>query len=188
MNKGYKNFNGGLADDLDIDRVDDFVNQVSYNPSGLFDFLDDDDIKVNPSLLASENNALDSDGDGIPDMIDVDAGSGTGLPTYTMPLLPTAQDTQEKLEKRRRSGAGLGAFAKGLGQGLGLLQNQQQPLPQQSNVDYNAPAQAGFTKERQNPFIPILIGLIGVGVIFIAIKSTKKGGQDIAVPAPTPAK
>ena len=28
MNKGYKNFNGGLSDDLDIDRVDDFVNQV----------------------------------------------------------------------------------------------------------------------------------------------------------------
>ena len=180
MNKGYKNFNGGLADDLDIDRVDDFVNQVSYNPNGLFDFLDDDDIKVNPSLLASENNALDSDGDGIPDMIDVDAGSGTGL--------PTTSPTQDKLDKRRRSGAGLGAFAKGLGQGLGLLQNQQQPLPQQSNIDYNAPAQAGFTKERQNPLIPILIGLIGVGVIFIAIKSTKKGGQDIAVPAPTPAK
>lgn len=179
MNKGYKNFNGGLADDLDIDRVDDFVNQVSYNPNVLLDFLEQQDIAISP-LQGSSQNPIDSDGDGIPDTIDIDAGSGTGL--------PTTSTTQDKLDKRRRSGAGLGAFAKGLGQGLGLLQNQQQPLPQQSNVDYNAPAQAGFTQERQNPLIPILIGLIGVGVIFIAIKSTKKGGQDIAVPAPTPAK
>ena len=179
MNKGYKNFNGGLADDLDIDRVDDFVNQVSSNPNVLLDFLEQQDIAISP-LQGSSQNPIDSDGDGIPDTIDIDAGSGTGL--------PTTSTTQDKLDKRRRSGAGLGAFAKGLGQGLGLLQNQQQPLPQQSNVDYNAPAQAGFTQERQNPLIPILIGLIGVGVIFIAIKSTKKGGQDIAVPAPTPAK
>lgn len=179
MNKGYKNFNGGLADDLDIDRVDDFVNQVSYNPNVLLDFLEQQDIAISP-LQGSSQNPIDSDGDGIPDTIDIDAGSGTGL--------PTTSTTQDKLDKRRRSGAGLGAFAKGLGQGLGLLQNQQQPLPRQSNIDYNAPAQAGFTQERQNPLIPILIGLIGVGVIFIAIKSTKKGGQDIAVPAPTPAK
>lgn len=170
MNKGYKNFNGGLADDLDIDRVDDFVNQVE-----LLEPLSP--LSVQPLEYDAPEPVLQLPTSPLP-----------STPTYTMPLLPTAQDTQEKLEKRRRSGAGLGAFAKGLGQGLGLLQNQQQPLPQQSNVDYNAPAQAGFTKERQNPFIPILIGLIGVGVIFIAIKSTKKGGQDIAVPAPTPAK
>ena len=182
MNKEFKNFNGVLPDDLDIDRLDDFVNQVSYNPSGLFDFMDefDNDIKVNPSLSGSNNTVLDSDGDGIPDMIDVDAGSGTGL--------PTTSSTQDKLDKRRRSGAGLGAFAQGLGQGLGLLQNPQQPIQQQSDVNSNSTAQAGFTKERQNPWIPILIGLIGVGVIFIAIKSTTKGGQDVAAPTPTPAK
>ena len=160
-------------------RVDDFVNQVSYNPSGLFDFLEDEDIAI-PPLQGSSRNPIDFDGDGIPDTLDIDAGSGTGLPTTTT--------TQDKLNKRRRSGAGLGAFAKGLGQGLGLLQNQQQPIQQQSNVANTSTAQAGFTKERQNPFIPILIGRIGVGVIFIAIKSTKKGGQDMAVPSPNPAK
>ena len=40
MNKDYKNFFGGLDSDVDIDSSKDFVNQATYNPNGIFEFLD----------------------------------------------------------------------------------------------------------------------------------------------------
>ena len=128
MNKGYKNFNGGLSDDLDIDRVDDFVNQVE---------------SFSMDNLLSELGQYGQEGSGVT-AESITTGAGAVQATS-----PEAVKNQALLAKRRNRGKGLGAFAKGLGQGLGLLQNQQQPLPQQSNIDYNAPTQAGFTKERQ---------------------------------------
>jgi hypothetical protein len=176
MRKEYKNFMGdrsSMSVDLDLERTDDFVNQVTYNTDDLFDFLDDDDIKITP--LGTSNGVLDSDGDGIPDMIDIPAGSGTGKPTTT-PSAPAP---------RANKGKGLGAFASGLTKGLGLINRGATPPPP---VGDSQPVTdtAGFTNEGRNMVIPLLVGGIAILVVFLAISGMKKSGGSPQVSVSTP--
>jgi hypothetical protein len=170
MNKEYKNFFGGLDADVDIDSSKDFVNQVTYNPNEIFDFLDGSE--ADDGGGAGGINFPDADGDGIPDAIDIDAGSGTGVSTV-----------QDALEDRRKANKkqGLSAFAKGLTQGLGILQS---PLSPSEGTEPKLGENSGLITETRNPVIPILIGLIGVAVLFFAISKSKKGNVR-PMPMPT---
>ena len=161
MNKGYKNFNGGLSDDLDIDRVDDFVNQVE---------------SFSMDNLLSELGQYGQEGSGVT-AESITTGAGAVQATS-----PEAVKNQALLAKRRNRGKGLGAFAKGLGQGLGLLGagQQQQPLQQAQATE---PSQAGFQKERGDWVIPTLIGAIGLAVVIFAFSQSKKG-KSSAQPMP----
>ena len=172
MNKEYKNFFGGLDSDVDIDSSKDFVNQATYNPNGIFEFLDGSE--ADDGGGAGGINFPDADKDGIPDAIDLDAGSGTGVSTV-----------QEKLKERRsqNTGKGIGSFAQGLSRGLGLLQSPTTTPPQGITLPTDA-SQAGYGLEKRNPVIPILIGLIGVSVLFFAISKSKKG-KESSMPMPT---
>jgi len=167
MNKDYKNFFGVLDADVDIDSPKDFVNQAG-NPNGIFDFLD-------------------GDGDGIPDTIDIDAGTGTGVSEQAVvqAALEERRKANEKANKKANRGKGVSAFAKGLTQGLGLITGGQTPPPNAGGVDTDAKT-AGYTNERRNPVIPILIGLIGVAVLVFAISKSKKGqAKPMPMPMPT---
>jgi len=170
MNKEYKNFFGGLDADVDVDSSKDFVNQVTYNPNEIFDFLDGSE--ADDGGGAGGINFPDADGDGIPDAIDIDAGSGTGVSTV-----------QDALEDRRKANKkqGLSAFAKGLTQGLGILQS---PLSPSEGTEPKLGENSGLITETRNPVIPILIGLIGVAVLFFAISKSKKGNVR-PMPMPT---
>ena len=177
MNKDYKNFFGGLDSDVDIDSSKDFVNQVTYNPNEIFDFLDGSE--ADDGGGAGGINFPDADGDGIPDAIDIDAGSGTGVSTVD------ALEDRRKANKKANRGKGVSAFAKGLSQGLGLITGGQTPPPNAGGVDTDA-KNAGYTNERRNPVIPILIGLIGVAVLVFAISKSKKGqAKPMPMPMPT---
>ena len=172
MNKDYKNFFGGLDSDVDIDSSKDFVNQATYNPNdsgnpyGIFDFL--------------------GDGDGIPDTIDIDAGRGTGVSEKAVQAaLEERRKANEKANRKANRGKGVSAVAKGLSQGVGLITGGQTPPPNAGGVDTDAKT-AGYTNERRNPVIPILIGLIGVAVLVFAISKSKKGqAKPMPMPMPT---
>ena len=182
MNKEYKNFFGGLDADVDIDSSKDFVNQVTYNPNEIFDFLDGSE--ADDGGGAGGINFPDADGDGIPDAIDIDAGSGTGVSTV-QDALEERRKANEKANKKENRRKGLDAFAKGLGQGIGLITGGQPPPPNAGGVDTDA-KNAGYTNERRNPVIPILIGLIGVAVLVFAISKSKKGqAKPMRMPMPT---
>lgn len=170
--KTYKNFIGDtgktMSVDLDLENTNDFVNQVTYNPDGLFDFLDPDDVKVTSTTGVS--STLDSDQDGIPDMIDIDAGSGTGKPT-----------TQSKPAPRANRGQGLGTFAEGLAKGLGLYNRGATPQPIPTEVQPTTASTGVSTSEGKNWVIPVLVGGIGIAILVLAINTMKKSGS---TPAP----
>ena len=177
MNKDYKNFFGGLDADLDIDSPKDFVNQVSFEYESV---LPENFGGLSLSSTPSAATGLCADADF----------------RKKYPLLCSAQDnqdtpessssTQDLLTQRRNEnkGKGVSAFAKGLSQGLGLITGGQTPPPNAGGVDTDAKT-AGYTNERRNPVIPILIGLIGVAVLVFAISKSKKG-QAAPMPMPMP--
>lgn len=154
MNKDYKNFNGNLTADLDLDSEKDFVNQ-----GGSFSM---------DELLSDLESYGQEGGTTVQDII-TDSSTGATATQATQGM-PTVQDV---LDDRRRAnrGKGIGSFAKGLGQGLSLLRPAQQAPPA---IDPNA-SRAGVGIENRNPVIPILIGLIGIAVLVFAISKTKKG-------------
>lgn len=154
MNKEYKNFNGNLTADLDLDSEKDFVNQ-----GGSFSM---------DELLSDLESYGQEGGTTVQDII-TDSSTGATA-TGNIENLPTQLSP---LEERRRAnrGKGIGSFAKGLGQGLSLLRPAQQAPPA---IEPTA-SRAGVGIENRNPVIPILIGLIGVAVLVFAISKTKKG-------------
>lgn len=162
MNKEYKNFYGGLDADVDVDLGKDFVNQ-----GGTWS-----DIQETINQYGGESS------DTLEDLnTKIEQAGGGNVATGTQPSV------QDALDKRRRAnrGKGVSAFAKGLSQGLGLITGGQ--TPPNAQVDTEAKT-AGYTPENRNPVIPILIGLIGIGILVFAISKSKKG-QAKPMPMPT---
>lgn len=160
MNKEYKNFNGKLTADLDLDSEKDFVNQA-----GTWS-----DIQETITQYGGESS------DTLSDLTTtIEQAGATNQPT---------ESVQEKLDRRRSAnkGKGIGAFAKGLGQGLGLLTGGEDPT--QAGTQIPPPRSAGNVTENKNIVIPVLIGLIGVGILIFVIGQSKKGKATI-MPMPT---
>jgi len=173
MNKDYKNFFGGLDADVDIDSSKDFVNQAG-TWSDIQDTIDQYNAESSDTL-GDLNTKIDQAG-------------GSNVATGTQPSVQSVQDALEdrrKANKKANRGKGVSAFAKGLSQGLGLITGGQTPPPNAGGVDTDAKT-AGYTNERRNPVIPILIGLIGVAVLVFAISKSKKGqAKPMPMPMPT---
>lgn len=169
MNKDYKNFFGGLDADLDIDSPKDFVNQAG-TWSDIQDTIDQYNAESSDTL-GDLNTKIDQAG-------------GSNVTTGTQPSVQDALDYRRKANNKANRGKGVSAFAKGLSQGLGLITGGQTPPPNAGGVDTDAKT-AGYTNERRNPVIPILIGLIGVAVLVFAISKSKKG-QAAPMPIPMP--
>jgi hypothetical protein len=184
MNKEYKNFFGGLDADVDIDSPKDFVNQVSddENTDRSVSGTVDDWL----SSLAQYGGDVETFTTPSGQVITGRTGNGTGA---DVPIAEYAEGTairdafQEKLEDRRKANKkqGLSAFAKGLTQGLGILQS---PLSPSEGTEPKLGENSGLITETRNPVIPILIGLIGVAVLFFAISKSKKGNVR-PMPMPT---
>ena len=181
MNKDYKNFDGGISADLDLDSEKDFVNQVSDDEITDGSLSDGRTVDDWLSALTQYGGDIETFTTPSGQVITGRTGKGTGA---DVPITEYSS-TQEKLDRRRSAnkGKGIGAFAKGLGQGLGLLTGGQTPPPKAVDTDVQ---NAGYTPENRNPVIPILIGLIGVSILVFAISKSKKGqAKPMPMPLPT---
>ena len=181
MNREYKNFHGDLSSDLDLEHVTedrwDFVNQVSNdeNTDGTTTFTEN----------FMEELAQYGGGDENQDNVVTPYTQGSDLyENRDVESDFSSEGIKAKLNKRRNQnkGKGLSSFTKGLTQGLGLSAPPKVEADNTATYD-NQGKNTGYNTENRNPVIPILIGLIGVAVLFFAISKSKIGKES---PMPTP--
>jgi hypothetical protein len=183
MNKDYKNFFGGLDADVDIDSPKDFVNQGGdgENTDGSPTLTDTwSALQESISQYGASDAPIDEYAQGFDLYKNRDVEND-----FSSVDISNVLEERRKANKKANRGKGVSAFAKGLSQGLGLITGGQTPPPNAGGVDTDAKT-AGYTNERRNPVIPILIGLIGVAVLVFAISKSKKGqAKPMPMPMPT---
>ena len=188
----YKNFLGDTAQtmsvDLDVDNTSDFVNVSGIGGIDDIDeqfqlaldetaptFFDDGSYSFDFNPNATYYGAPETDEEG-----------------YVKPITNLTNKQDVKPAPRANKGQGLGTFAQGLAKGLGLfdtgLQNPQGTAQTNNTGTGTTIQQGGFTTEKRNPWIPLLIGGIGVAVVVFAVNAInkKKVATTTATTAPTP--
>jgi len=191
LSKSYINFVGDDSPtpsvDLNLDRRSDYVNQVSYDPDGVFDI---DDLLSSDMSFSPNNQILLDNSILLPEAEVYSDGGGQGA-SNSMTTAQREAERQRKREQRRKAGASLlDGLAKGFGLGRGN-QGGTQPQVQVTSGDGNNTQQAGFgfESERPNFFIPMVIGLIGFSLLMYGIsasKNKKAQSESMEATAPVP--
>ena len=189
LSKSYINFVGDDSPtpsvDLNLDRKSDYVNQVSYDPDGVFDI---DDLLSSDMSFSPNNQTLFNDSILLPEAEVYSDGGGQGS-SNSMTSAQREAERQRKREQRRKAGASLlDGLAKGFGLGRGN-QGGTQPQVQVTSGGGNNTQQAGFgfESERPNFFIPVVIGLIGFSLLMYGISASKnKKAQSESMDATAP--